>query len=275
MDKEKVDANLEGKILIDNLEDLLFMYNNYRDEEYLMSCCDDKLKDNLEVAKLLCFEGNGSCGSFGNYAYVSDRLKDNKELLLYMLENLKPLFSNNGIDYYWYNGVDILLSMASENLRKDKDIVLLACEKDPFNYEDFADPDQRAIYYVDKSLLHDKDFILKIVSTSPDVLLYIDNENHAVFEDKEYVKKLIEVQPFSIKYVSDRLKDDKELALIAVKLKGITLKYVSDRLRNDKEVVIESLNQDKDAFKYISEELKYDDAIIEYMQKCDYVTLEG
>lgn len=61
--------------------------------------------------------------------------------------------------------------------------------------------------------------------------------------------------------------DDKDVALVAVKKRGISLRYCSDRLKNDFDVVSEAINQDIEAINFVSKELKNDSRIHEIGEK--------
>ena len=61
--------------------------------------------------------------------------------------------------------------------------------------------------------------------------------------------------------------DDKDIALVAVKKRGISLRYCSDRLKNDFDVVSEAINQDIEAINFVSKDLKNDSRIHEIGEK--------
>lgn len=57
--------------------------------------------------------------------------------------------------------------------------------------------------------------------------------------------------------------DDKDVALVAVKKRGISLRYCSNRLKNDVDIVSEAIKQDIEALNFVSEEFMKDPRIIE------------
>jgi len=67
-------------------------------------------------------------------------------------------------------------------------------------------------------------------------------------DDRNFVLKVIRENPWALEYASERLKDDRELVLDAIKLDQLKwgswspFSYASERLRNDKEFVLEAIN---------------------------------
>lgn len=59
----------------------------------------------------------------------------------------------------------------------------------------------------------------------------------SLFADKDFAKKIVAVDPFSIVKLANELKNDKEVILAAVSKEGASLKYASDALKRDAEVV--------------------------------------
>ena len=201
MKKDKINRILNGKEKIDNIDDCLYMFNNEFDADFMIYC-NDKLKDNLELAKLACTK------DFCCFKYVSERLKGNKELVMYMLENLKPYMSHDGRNYYSNSesgNTIILLSEVKDNLRRDKDIVRLAVIKDSMNDEGWAESIQREIYYADKSLLSDKELILDVVYDCPYVLNYITD--YKLFDDFVFCMRILEKVPHAYHIFPDDVKE--------------------------------------------------------------------
>ena len=64
----------------------------------------------------------------------------------------------------------------------------------------------------------------------------------SLFADKDFAKKIVAVDPFSIVKLANELKNDKEVILAAVSKEGASLKYASDALKRDVEVVKVALN---------------------------------
>ena len=56
------------------------------------------------------------------------------------------------------------------------------------------------------------------------------------FASKDFVKKVLAIDPCSLSMTSEELKNDKEVVLIAVSIRGFTIKYASDALKRDIEL---------------------------------------
>lgn len=98
----------------------------------------------------------------------------------------------------------------------------------------------------------DKEFILKHVDK--DMLKFVDKE---LLEDKGFVLKILEINGLALKHVSAKLKNDKEVVMKALQNSaGFALKYASKQLRADRDVVNESIKKWKAPLKYASPELR-------------------
>ena len=105
--------------------------------EHLLNC-SDAIKDNRAlVLKAITTDG-------GLFVAVSERLKDDKNLLLVAIEN------GSNLDYRLNNSP---LKFASERLRNDKDIVLTAIHKN-----------SSALEFASDSLKNDKEVVLAAVT---------------------------------------------------------------------------------------------------------------
>jgi hypothetical protein len=62
----------------------------------------------------------------------------------------------------------------------------------------------------------------------------------------------------SLKYASDRLKDDESIVMVAVQNRGYALIYASDRLKDNEAVVLSAVKRNGAALKYASDRLRSD-----------------
>ena len=75
----------------------------------------------------------------------------------------------------------------------------------------------------------------------------------------------IKVDPFSIQYASDTLKNNKLMARAAVKRNGLALEFVSKEMRNCFLVVFEAIYQNPSAIEFASDKIKNHNKIKEFM----------
>ena len=150
-----------------------------------------------------------------------------QKLMLYsddISEIPKELFSNKD---FISNVVSIkgnLLKAASEKLRADREVVLIAVAQYGSAFE-FASAELRS----------DREFVLIAVAQCGTAL----------------------------EFASDELRSDREVVLIAVAQYGESLQFASDELRSDREVVLHAIEQQQcDAFKVASVTLRNDRDVV-------------
>ena len=99
-----------------------------------------------------------------------------------------------------------------------------------------------------------KELILKNMQYNLQILEYIDED---LFEDTEFVKKVLLENGMALQYMPQEIQNNKELVIIALNNSaGFALKFASEELRADKEVVKEAIKQWKSPLKYASYELQ-------------------
>ena len=84
--------------------------------------------------------------------------------------------------------------------------------------------------------------------------LWRDNKNVALIA--------IEKNPFAIKEISERLKDDEQIAIKAIGIYGNTYEYLSERLKNKREIVIKALEHPGEIVKFLPQKFYKDREII-------------
>ena len=140
---------------------------------------------------------------------------------------------------YSYN-----LKYASDNLKKDKDIVLTAVRKNG-----------SALEYASEELKYDKDVVLATVIQNGLALIYASEE---LRNDKDVVLAAVNQNGDSLYYASKDLKSEKDVVLAAVTQNGLALGFSDQNLRSNKKLILVALNQNGFALKYASTELQND-----------------
>ena len=99
-----------------------------------------------------------------------------------------------------------------------------------------------------------KELILKNMQYNLQILEYIDED---LFEDTEFVKKVLLENGMALEFMPQEIQNNKELVIIALNNSaGFALKFASEELKADKEVVKESIKKWKSPLKYASKELQ-------------------
>jgi len=136
------------------------------------------------------------------------------------------------------------LQYASDKLKGDKDVVLLALIKDSI----------AALFYASDKLKGDKDVVVTAVGQNGMALYYASNELKG---DKDVVVTAVKQNVKSLKYASYTLQCY-DVVLAAVKENADALKYVSNELKSDKEFILKAMKENNWALQYASNELKYE-----------------
>ena len=195
--------------------------------------------------------------------YITHELLGDKE---FMVEALRTSAYANA-----------LLEHVSPELRKDKDIVLAAINRNANN-----------ISFMDESFYQDRDVVLAIADnlhslgsapiSSPSGKLYytiFEKVPSSFLDDREVVLKMVASYGLAIKYASDRLKRDREIGLIAsdsdaeedvyrYPLPIITVYpyyYLSDELKNDRQIALNAISHKWLAYSFLPKQLQLDEEI--------------
>jgi hypothetical protein len=185
-----------------------------------------------------------------------------------------------------------VFEFASEEIKKDDELNLLALDKRKLSFND-----------VDDSLLNNKDFVLKYVEQSSypsffplslemkedrDIFFAYYKKTHTCFRDilwksKKYynrdsIKELLYINGAIMEDLPNSYKDDLELAKIAIDQNPHNIfflnKRTTDKICTDKEYCRNLLEKNRDAFEYISLKLRNDkDFVLPYIKK-DYSLIE-
>nr|WP_261787243.1 DUF4116 domain-containing protein [Fusobacterium necrophorum] len=120
------------------------------------------------------------------------------------------------------------LEFAAERLRNDEDVVLVAMKTNGFGLE-FA-----------KKFQNNKDIVREAAKQTHAALKFASDE---LKNDKQFMEEILKYNNWCLKYVSEELKDDKEFVLQAMKGKyDISLLLASERLQKDTDVVLENIS---------------------------------
>nr|CAG4713456.1 unnamed protein product [Naegleria fowleri] len=152
------------------------------------------LQDDFEIALAAVKE------SVHAFEYVSKRLKGDREFIWHAVSMTRS----------------IAFCGASEDLRKDKELVLQAVK---FN--------GNALQYALNDLRNDFEVVLESV--------------------KEF--------GFALRFASPEMRNNKQIVLEAVKRTGEALQYASKSLRHDKEIILEALKETRKAVNFIPHSL--------------------
>ena len=137
------------------------------------------------------------------------------------------------------------LKFASNELKNDKIFILEIFEKYNINF----------IEYISDNLKNDKDIVLLSVKHNGYNLIFasINLKNN-----KEIVLEAVKKNGLSLQFASDYLKNNNEIVLEAVRKNGLALQFASNCMKNNKVIVYEAVREDMNAFKFASNNLKND-----------------
>lgn len=197
---------------------------------------------------------------------VSPEFKNDKEVITRAIKGSEFLYERG---YKQPQGGNAL-QFASEELRNDKDLVLLAVKETG-----------TAIRHASENLKQDTEVIKEALFNTKEAFQYLP---HTFKDDKKFVLESIDQfvsqwlgpkgeqlgmssnlpQPGSIlAHVSDRLRDNKKVVLASIEHETeFSLKDVSERLQDDKEIVLKAIKKNSSNFKYASEDLRNDREVV-------------
>lgn len=145
-------------------------------------------------------------------------------------------------------GYATILSLASVELKDNKDLVLTALKRDPYCY-----------IYVGEGIKNDRDVILTAIRSNPDAISHAP-EN--IQNDKAFLLNCIEINADVGKFIPADLQNDREFVILAVSCNGSFLKYASESLKNDREIVLAAVKKHGNSLQFASKELCDDNDIV-------------
>ncbi len=306
MEKYNIDEILE-QLEPDSLEnyhlydDVYDVNDDYRNHANLFNDLPEELKKD-RVFVLKAVEVNGAI-----YGYLSDELKKDEVIAITSINSYfesyrflpNELFDNERVVKEAINsGLEFgagVLEYASDRLKDNKDIVMLAVSKATgveFFYEDRPEEGYTyndALCYASERLRDDKDVVLLSVENNPDSL---ESASARLQNDYDVVLTAVRGNAHSLKYASEELRSNKELVLIAansnfysiydyydeglggeeleesVNIEDSIIEYISDELKNDRDVILAIVNNNPYAFVNIPDKFKddYDIALIAFKE---------
>jgi hypothetical protein len=170
----------------------------------------------------------------------------------------------------------------SDELKKDRDIVLLAIKKDGRNFEYLDDefkvdgeiikasfktkhiPFREIFINAPSSVLNEPEIANFCLKKDLRTLEYL-NENYS--DNKQL---LIDLKVCTLEYMSDKLKHDKDVVLNCVSQLGNKLQFASADLQDDYDVVLTAVKNEGDALRYASERLRTDPKIVKAAIRNDW-----
>ena len=204
------------------------------DNDVLKNLAGDNMCDDDEVA--LAVIANSIPGYDFGFKYLSDRLKDNKDIVLVAVKK-----------------VCIVFEFVSERLKNDREVVLEAIRQDG-----------RALIWASARLQDDREVVVLEAVRQHDLALR--RASARLRDDREVVLEAIRQDGRALEDASARLRDDREMVLEAIRQDGRALRWASAILRDDREVVLEAVRDFGRALKYASARLK-DDREVKYIAK--------
>lgn len=159
--------------------------------------------------------------------YLPEEFKEDKDVVLKSVQ----LFGGS-------------LCYSSLSLKSDKDI-LLAAVSSFFNV--------LSENYYDKSLLNDKEFVLKLIEINPKSIMYTNQFR----DDKDVIMKAVEKDGMMLSCASEQLKKDPDIVGKASQQNGCSLMFASIDLKKNREILLKAEKSSKESWKYITEELNF------------------
>ncbi|MCI6272134.1 MAG: DUF4116 domain-containing protein [Erysipelotrichaceae bacterium] len=184
-----------------------------------------------------------------NFAYASERLRDDEEIVLDVIED------------------EILFSLASDRLKSDREFIKKAIIENSYVlkhvHENFKDDEEIvklavskrgvALEYAGEYLKDDENIIKIAISNNGRALKYASER---LRDSKEIVGLAISKHGNALEYASERIRDNKDIVELAVSNSGRALQFASERLRDSDEIVNLAIFNDKKALQYASDRVK-------------------
>jgi len=184
----------------------------------------DSAKNNREILILIASDSAWSFRSF------PDSAKDDKEIALTAVKLDGGSFEH-----------------ISDRLKSDRELVKLALTDSGYNLQ----------YVTSKELLHDRELIKLALSTHDQAYMHIPED---LREDKEFIEQVMskEINTLVFELFPEKYKNNPDVALKAVTDDGYSLRYLSEQLRDDKKIVLTAVGKQPSAVEAASERLRDD-----------------
>ncbi len=166
-----------------------------------------------------------------------------------------------------------VLKYASNRLRDDKEVVLLAVKSSGWSLQYASDrlsDDKEVVLFAVKQywgawyeasprLRKDKDVVIEAIKNN----IYLLNDvSFDLVDDKEFMLRAISIDALAYCYVSERLKNDRDLIILAVKKDGMIIKELPSEFKDDKEIATIAVSRGPNILEYVSPRLKDDRDVV-------------
>jgi hypothetical protein len=150
------------------------------------------------------------------------------------------------------------LKNASDNIKDNKEIALIALKKD-----------SHFLYYLSERLRDDKEVVLAALKSEGErwkqnslvQAIALSYASDRLRDDEEFIKKAISLTHNVLRYTSKRLLENKDIVIKGLSKNGEDLHYVSDKLKTDKEVILVAITNNASAISSVSKVLQNDEDI--------------
>jgi hypothetical protein len=127
-------------------------------------------------------------------------------------------------------GYATILSLASDEIKNNKDLVLTALKTDPYCY-----------MYVGERIKYDRDVILAAIRSNADAF---SDAPENIQNDHKFIQMAVSYNPKSLNYVSESLRNEPDIIMAAANDKTFAaLEFASSRLREDPVFVMQMIEK--------------------------------
>jgi hypothetical protein len=212
----------------------------------------------------------GIISFFRNQA--SERKRENH------LSSFKSMDKSTILKEFEKNNPFLNLSLVSDELRNDRDVVLLAIQKQGVNFRHAHESLRKdreliseavryynnilsrltmdfPLKYVDKEILMDRNFAFSLVEINGKVLEFLDSQFQ---NDRAFVLTAVKTYGQALEFANEQFKVDQEIIEEALKNNGMALKYLTLASKQDKDLVLIAIKSAIESFKYASVRCKND-----------------
>lgn len=116
-------------------------------------------------------------------------------------------------------------------------------------------------------LRHDMKYILSMICDLKNVheqrlFSFVESLEPSFFDNKEFVRGIVQTRGYFLKYASDRLKDDFDVVHMAMTTSVPSIEFASERLRNCKSLALMSLQYSSKCFPLLGEKARDDKDVV-------------